>query len=179
MPETLNAPARRPKRRVPSPTVVTSAPAQAATPADVLRHFRQVFNTVKGHFQQIERKSSVTGAQLWALSVIQRQPGVGTTELARAMDVHQSTASNLVRALSAAGLVESRRLDSDKRATQLHLLPAGVTALQVAPGPVEGVLPQALRQLSPDTLQRLHADLGELVRVLGADAHGSQVPLGQ
>jgi len=68
--------------------------------ARVLRRFRLVFNAVKAHFQQVERSAGVGGAQLWALSIIREHPGRGVNDLARAMDVKQSTASNLVRALA-------------------------------------------------------------------------------
>jgi hypothetical protein len=40
----------------------------------VLRQFRVVFNSVKTHFRQVEREAGLGGAQLWALSVIQRRP---------------------------------------------------------------------------------------------------------
>ena len=43
----------------------------------VLRQFRVVFNAVKTHFRQVEREAGVGGAQLWALSVIDRRPGIG------------------------------------------------------------------------------------------------------
>ena len=41
-----------------------------------LRRFRRVFNAVKTHFQQVEKRAGVGGAQLWALSVIGARPGI-------------------------------------------------------------------------------------------------------
>ena len=69
--------------------------------ARVLRRFRVVFISIKTHFRQIERKAGVGGAQLWALSVIRDNPGIGVNDVAHAMDVHQSTASNLLTPASA------------------------------------------------------------------------------
>ncbi|HBZ08040.1 MAG TPA: MarR family transcriptional regulator, partial [Massilia sp.] len=77
---------------------------QLAPETRVLRQFRIVFNAVKNHFRQVERDAGLGGAQLWALSVIAQSPGIGVTDLARALDIHQSTASNLVRALGSRGL---------------------------------------------------------------------------
>ena len=37
---------------------------------EVLRKFRQVFNAVKNHFQQLEKKVGIGGAQVWALSLM-------------------------------------------------------------------------------------------------------------
>jgi DNA-binding MarR family transcriptional regulator len=102
--------------------------------ARVLRRFRQVFNAVKTHFQQVERQVGVGGAQVWALSVIQARPGIGVNELAKALDIRQSTASNLVRALVDRGLVATSRAERDRRAVELRLLPPGAQVLAQSPG---------------------------------------------
>ena len=136
----------------------------------VLRRFRVVFNAVKTHFQQVEKQAGIGGAQVWALSVVQQYPGIRVSALAVAMDIHQSTASNLVRLLVNRGLVETTRSGEDRRAVQLQLLPAGLQMLQRAPGPFTGVLPAALQQLDAGTLARLDDDPGKLIAVLAADA---------
>jgi DNA-binding MarR family transcriptional regulator len=147
----------------------------------VLRRFRVVFNAVKTHFQQVEKQAGIGGAQVWALSVVQQQPGIRVSALAVAMDIHQSTASNLVRLLVDRALVEAVRSDEDRRAVQLHLLPAGQQMLDRAPGPFAGVLPAALEQLDAATLARLNNDLGQLIAVLtahtGANPDAEKIPL--
>jgi DNA-binding MarR family transcriptional regulator len=145
----------------------------------VLRRFRLVFNAVKTHFREVEKKAGVAGAQLWALSVIRDNPGLKVTDVARAMDVHQSTASNLVKALIAQELVDARKDGTDRRTVQLRILPAGMKVLRRAPGPFAGVLPAALANMNPKTLARLDKDLGELITALGADERGAGIPLGQ
>jgi MarR family transcriptional regulator, organic hydroperoxide resistance regulator len=109
--------------------------------------------------------------------VIQEQPGIGVTDLARHMDIHQTTASNLVRSLVEAGLVLAERKGADRRAVQLRMQEAGVRVLRKAPGPSAGVLPDALAQLDNDTLLRLEADLAALLNLLDADARGASIPL--
>ncbi|HEX7688461.1 MAG TPA: helix-turn-helix domain-containing protein, partial [Burkholderiaceae bacterium] len=91
-------------------------PAESARDVDddaravrVLRQFRQVFNAVKTHFQQVEKSVGMGGAQVWALSLVRDRPGLGVRALAEAMAVHQSTASNLVR-----GLVERELVATTK-----------------------------------------------------------------
>ena len=169
----------RSRRRSVSPRDAVSGGDIGEPATRVLRRFRLVFNAVKTHFQQVERKAGLGGAQLWALSIIQARPGLGVSELARAMDVKQSTASNLVRALAERELVEVAREASDRRAVQLRVRPAGRKVLREAPGPFSGVLPQALASLDAQTLARLDADLAQVIAVLGADAQGAKVPLGQ
>lgn len=165
----------------------TARPSVAAPPAAshheasarVLRRFRSVFNAVKTHFQQVEKKVGVGGAQVWALSLVRAQPGIGVGALARAMDVHQTTASNLVRALVEQGLVESHRSGVDRRAAQLKVTRTGIRLLDRAPGPFSGVLPEALQRLDPATLERLDADLSALLRLLHPDRGAEHIPLAQ
>ena len=135
----------------------------------VLRQFRVVFNSVKTHFRQVEREAGVGGAQLWALSVIERRPGLGVTELSRELDIHQSTASNLLKSLVERGFVVTSREGMDRRSVALRLLPAGLDVLRSAPMPFSGVLPDALSSLDPATLARLEQDLGKLIGMLAAD----------
>jgi len=143
----------------------------------VLRHFRSVFNAVKTHFQQVEKQAGLGGAPIWAKRVVREQPGIGVGGLAAAMDVHQTTASNLVRALVKDGLVESHRSGIDRRATQLKITRIGRRTLERAPGPFAGVLPDALHKLHPDTLRRLDTDLRALLALLDADRRAKRIPL--
>lgn len=156
-----------------------SSRALAATSAQVLRRFRVVFNAVRAHFQQVEKKVGLGGAQVWALSAIRDQPGIGMGELARCMDVHQSTASNLVKGLLQKELILVEKDAQDKRHVHLQATPKALTLLAAVPGPFEGVLPVALTQLSPATLSRLDNDLGELIVLIKADEKAGQVPLAQ
>jgi DNA-binding MarR family transcriptional regulator len=95
------------------------------------------------------------------------------------MDVHQTTASNLVKALVGADMVAAERNASDRRAVQLRILPAGTRVLRKAPGPLAGVLPQALATLDAQTLARLDQDLATLISALGADERAAGIPLAQ
>lgn len=164
-----------------APNTDSSPKVQATThqSALVLRQFRMVFSAVRTHFQQVEKHIGIGGAQVWALSVIAQQPGIGVTDLARAMDIHQSTASNLIRQLGKQQLVRTEKSNIDKRSVHLFIEPAGQALLQDAPGPFEGVLPEALQQLPPQTLIQLHHNLGELLKKLGADEKAGGVPLAE
>ena len=153
--------------------------AQLEGSARVLRQFRLVFNTVKTHFQQMEKRAGLGGAQVWALSVVRDKPGIGVNDLARALDVRQPTASNLVRALVGQELIDVRRSEHDGRAVRLHLLPAGLRVLRRVPGPFTGVLPEALASLDPETLARLEQDLAVLIKLLDVDRRGANIPLSQ
>jgi len=153
---------------------------RSAAPADrVLGQFRQVFNAVKTHFQQVERKAGLGGAQVWALSVIEAQPDRGVGALAAAMSIHQSTASNLVKALVDRMLVAATRDPHDRRIVRLRVLPAGLRVLRRAPGPFAGVLPEALSALDTRTLTRIEDDLAKLIDLLKVDARSARLPLAE
>ena len=147
--------------------------------ARVLRRFRQIFYAIKTHFQHVEKSAGIGGAQLWALSIIQARPGIGVNDLATAMDIHQSTASNLVRALVERNLISASRTGVDRRAVHLETLAAGRAILRRAPGPFTGVLPKALASLDASTLTRLDNDLLRLIAFLDADESAGGTPLAQ
>ena len=143
----------------------------------MLRQFRLIFNAVRSHFTLVERATGLGGSQAWALSVVRDHPGIGIGELARHMDIHQSTASNLVRTLVERGLISSARADTDRRGVQLNVLPQGTRLLRKAPALASAVLPHALSQLDAATLARLHHDLGRVLETLNPDARAARTPL--
>jgi DNA-binding MarR family transcriptional regulator len=162
-----------------SSSSLPSTPDDTTPETRVLRQFRVVFNSVKTHFRQVEREAGVGGAQLWALSVIARRPGIGVTELSRELDIHQSTASNLIKSLTERGLVTAAREGLDRRSVSLRIAVDGETVLRSAPMPFAGVLPDALSSLDADTLGRLEQDLAKLIALLEADDASAKVPLAQ
>ena len=157
----------------------TPSPADSVTPAQVLRRFRVVFNAVRTHFRHMEKQVGLGGAQVWALSLIKAKPGIGMGEIAANMEIHQSTASNLIKVLLNKELIRAEKALDDRRNVQLTILPAGSRLLKKVPGPFEGVLPQALSNLSGETLQRLDEDLGQLIGLLNADEAAEETPLAQ
>lgn len=176
MPRTAPAPTGTPSAARP-PGPASPIPAGTDRPGQVLRQFRILFNAVRSHFQQVERKSGLGASQVWALGEIRQNPGIGVTQLASRMDIHQTTTSNLVRLLAERGLVRVERKGADRRTVQLFLEPAGVRLLRKVPGPFTGVLPAALEQLDARTLARLDRDLERLIGLVQADRRAGRKPL--
>lgn len=144
----------------------------------VLQQFRFVFKSAKKHFQWVERETGVSGSQLWAMAQIAGTPGVSVSELARALAIHQSTASNLIDKLVQRDLARRERKSDDQRIVRLYLTRQGQTIVAKAPQPVEGVLPDALMRLPKTDLLKLDAllkGLAQLMRV--RDASGRHTPL--
>lgn len=151
----------------------------AADPAmEALQHFRHIFKSVKKHFHWVEQQTGVSGAQLWALGVVAETPGLKVTELAQALAIHQSTASNLVDKLVKQKLLRRERGDEDQRIVRLFPEPLGLVLVKGAPRPVRGVLPDALGRLTTADLSQLNLLLASVVRKMKVrDASGKTTPL--
>jgi DNA-binding MarR family transcriptional regulator len=130
---------------------------------EVLEQFRIIVKSIRRHYQDVERRAGVSGAQLWALAQVADSPGAKVGELARALAIHQSTASNLLRALEAQGLVTRERQGRDQRQVQLFASRKGLQLLKGAPRPLIGVLQQALSELPAARLHALHAELAHVI----------------
>ena len=132
----------------------------------VLGQFRIVIKSIRRHYQDVERQSGVNGAQLWALAHIAAHPGTNVNELARALAIHVSTTSNLIRRLDALELITRHRIREDQRSVQLHVTSKGAKALKRAPRPLIGVLQQALSDVSERRLDALHRSLGDVISAM-------------
>ena len=129
----------------------------------VLKKFRIIYGSVRQHFREIEKRCGVTGSQLWILQEVSSSPGLGITELAERLSVHQSTSSQLVEKLVSRGLIHKERSKEDQRRVGLYLNEKAKTILDKAPGPAQGVLPEALQALPESSLLALENSLLEVI----------------
>lgn len=160
-----------------TPTCPSPHP-EPALDMEVLRQFRVIFRSVRKHFQMIEDRVGLSGTLLWALAVIDEQPGIRLTRLARSMSIHQSTASNLLARLIELQLVRKERNRDDNRVAGLFVTEQGRYRLEQAPGPVRGLLPDALGKLPEHVLTALHANLQRLLEQMETlEIQGGSLPL--
>lgn len=138
-------------------------------PFEVLRKFRLIFGSVRQHFREIERSCGVSGSQLWMLNEISNSPGIGVSDLADRLSIHQSTCSQLLEKLVARGMIVKARNAKDQRCVGLSLSPSASGLLARAPGPAEGMLPKALGTMPEGSLLRLDASLNDLLQQLKVD----------
>lgn len=152
---------------------------KAADPAmEALQHFRLIFKSVKKHFHWVEQQTGVNGAQLWALAAVVESPGLKVTELAKALAIHQSTASNLIDKLVRQKFIRRERSEEDQRIVRLLPEAKGIELVKGAPKPLHGVLPDALRRLPASELSQLNFLLAGVVRKMKVrDATGKSTPL--
>lgn len=134
-----------------------------------LRSFRVIYGSVRHYLRSVEQLCGVSGSQLWILQEVERHPGIGVSDLAAHIGIHQSTCSQLVEKLVQAKHVTRSRMRSDQRRVGLKLTQRGRRTVSSAPGPAEGVLPQALQKLSGGSLKSLNRSLRMVIERLELD----------
>lgn len=144
-------------------------PSSHPTAFQVLRKFRQIYGSVRQHFREIEQTCGVSGSQLWILQEVANTPGVGVSEVAERLSIHQSTCSQLVEKLVARNLIIKKRSEEDQRRVGLNLPEATLELLRKAPSPIKGVLPEALMLLPEEILKSLDFSLQEVINQLQID----------
>ena len=77
----------------------------------------------------VRRRSAKARAGFATLTLIARNPGISQTELSQANGRDKSSLTPVVEDLVRRGLVERKRMDSDRRTYRLNLTPAGKKVL--------------------------------------------------
>lgn len=102
-----------------------------------------------------------------------RGEALGVSELAGKLSIHQSTCSLHVEKLVRAGFVKKTRVSEDQRRVELSVTALGRRTIARAPGPAEGVLPEAIAELSPAALRGLHKGLRQIIAALDIKDEGA------
>lgn len=132
----------------------------------VLKKFRVIYGSMRQHFRVIEQTCGVTGSQLWVMQEISHSSGIGVSDLAERLSIHQSTCSQLVEKLVARKLIIKERSKEDQRRVGLRLTEEAGELIRNAPGPAEGMLPEALNALPEETIRLLDSSLEEVIKQL-------------
>lgn len=145
----------------------------------VLTDLRIIFREIQAYSKRVERHCKVSATMLWLMREVSAAGRLRISEVARALSIHQSTASNLLDKLEVRGLVVRRRggRGEDQRVVTVALTEAGSEILVQAANLDHGPLSQALGRLSTAELSDLGAGLDRLVAVLpGGEADAGPVP---
>jgi len=129
----------------------------------VLKKFRVIYGSVRQQFRDVAQTCGITGSQLWILQEVAKTPDIGVSELAERLSIHQSTCSQLVEKLVSRNLIIKERSREDQRRVGLCLSEEASKILENAPGPAEGILPEALQALQESALLALDKSLIEVI----------------
>jgi len=127
----------------------------------------QLVRTVQAGMQNIDDSHGLSGSQLWALWQISAQPGLHVSDLARALHIQPSTASNLLDKLEVRSLMRRERCDADSRVVCLYLTDQGLSLVKEIPGPTQGRLRRALQEVPTPVLTGMIEGLAAVLEHMG------------
>lgn len=145
--------------------------------ANIIDNIRRFFQVVNEHSKLVERETSLTGPQLWAIKVIAETQPIKPSELARRMYLHPATVVGLIDRLVKRGLVSRVRSEEDRRVVEISLSDKGTELILSAPEVPQGLIVKGLEGLTAEKLSRVADGLEELVKILGAEGLPPQLIL--
>ncbi|MCF8200300.1 MAG: MarR family transcriptional regulator [Sulfuritalea sp.] len=144
-----------------------SGDAETSTAEEAFSKVLQLVRQVQVGMQNIDPSHGLSGSQLWALWHISAHPGQRVSELAATLHIHLSTASNLLDKLEARSLIRRERRDADNRVVRLYLAEPGLDLVKSIPGPMQGHLRRALRDVPAPVLEGLIEGVGAVLDLMG------------
>ena len=127
-----------------------------------LNAIRHIVRALRESAAVAERKTGITGSQLFVLKILAEAGVMSVNELAAETFTHQSTVSVVVRKLVAQGLVRKAASARDQRRVELTATPKGRALLERSPSSAQGRLIAAVRALPPAERRQLAATLVRL-----------------
>jgi DNA-binding MarR family transcriptional regulator len=134
----------------------------------VLNAIRHIVRALRESAHAAQGRTGLSGAQLFVLRALAREPGLSINDLAARTMTHQSSVSVVVSRLVALGLAARAVAPDDRRRVVLTLTAKGREAHRRAPVMAQELLVQAARELPPRQLRPLAAGLEALAGALGA-----------
>jgi DNA-binding MarR family transcriptional regulator len=145
--------------------------------AEIIDNVRRVFQVVNEHSKQAERRTGLTGPQLWAIKTIAEESPIRVSDIARRMYLHPATVVGILDRLEQRGLLLRVRSMEDRRVVRVELTRAGEALVRRSPEVAQGLLVSGLESLKISRLRVLARGLDQLVEILGAQGLPPQLIL--
>ncbi len=143
-------------------------------PGFLLRRSHQISVSI---FERACADLSLTPAQYGVLSIVDAQPAIDQTRLARALALDKVTVQRVLKGLQARGLCVREPAAPGRRQMAVTLTTAGRALLQQARMPVQQAYRELLSPFSEAEQATLVALLQRLTEVLEREARSSFVPI--
>ena len=134
-----------------------------------MQTLRRLFRAIHEYSKAIQKRSGLSGPQVWALTILNAQAGLSARELAARMFVHPSTVTGIVNRLVRKGAITRTVDSSDRRGVRLSTTRLGGRILKTTPPPVQVGLTRALAALPPRRLRDLRTSLFRIACETEAD----------
>ncbi len=136
---------------------------------EILVALRRITRAIHLQSKNLVRTTGLTAPQLLIMQTINRLGQLPASVLAREVAVSQATVSAIIDRLVAAGLVERRRGETDKRVVNLQLTAAGQGKLAQAPELLQAGFLRKYRKLEEWERHMLVAALQRIATMMDAE----------
>ena len=137
------------------------------TTLEFMRLLWALAHTMQSRSKRMEAELGVTGPQRLVLRILGRSPGVTAGALARAMCVHPSTLTGVLRRLQSRGLLDRKKDRADGRRALLVLTVAGKKLDALHAGSVEAAVRRTLARVQKSELETARSVVSMLTDELG------------
>lgn len=127
---------------------------------------RKLMHGAELYTKELNKKYSITSAQLNCLLAIYENGPLPPSQIARRMLVNSSTVTGVIDRLELKGLVERQRNSADRRVIYIRLTPNGKEMAKVAPPPIQQRVIDGLQQMPADELDQIILSLAKLTKML-------------
>ena len=137
--------------------------------SEIINNLRRVFQAINDYSRTAEKRTGLTGPQLWAITLLSSTSTLRVSDLARLMYLHSATVVGIVDRLESKGLVSRTRSTEDRRSIELHLTEMGQNIASQAPEVAKLLLTKGLDTLTDEQFQQVGEGIKLLVHLLGAE----------
>ncbi len=137
--------------------------------AAIIDNLRRVFQVVNEQSKRAEKKTGITGPQLWAIKTISQEAPITVSDIARRMYLHPATVVGILDRLEKQRLVERIRSTEDRRVVKVELTAQGRALVRKSPEVSQGLLVTGLEKLGTDKLKNISQALAQMADILGAE----------
>ncbi|MER5323171.1 MarR family winged helix-turn-helix transcriptional regulator [Streptosporangium roseum] len=139
--------------------------------ADVTEHvgyrLKRAAAALRSAMDQVLREYGLTVPQYSCLELLDEQPGISGSDLARSTFVTRQSSAVVLRGLQEAGLVARPAAAEHGRALPVHLTAAGLAKLEAARGAVYAVERRMIGAIPNHRMEALLGDLDRMAAALG------------
>lgn len=135
----------------------------------VIDNLRRVFQAINEYSKNAVSKTGLTGPQLWAIKILDKDAPIRVSELARRMFLHPATVVGILDRLEDKGLVTRTRSKEDRRAVDLYLTELGKNLVANAPEVAQTMLVNGLNSLPGEHFYRVEEGMKQMVKILAAE----------
>ena len=136
---------------------------------EILVALRRITRAIDLQSKRLVKATGLTAPQLVVIDTLKKGGEMSPSAIARKVSLSQATITSILDRLTAAGLVERIRSDTDKRVVLATLTPRGREAGENAPELLQAGFMRSFRELQPWEQNMLIASLQRIAELMDAE----------